>query len=679
MPQHFNKSVSDIKKIFMLFLALTIVVFSNAQSLTLMEEGIENNLNQSLDFDNAKSENVGITFNEQFDELKDKPIDLNKTNGEDFLDLFHLSSSQVQSFIRYRNTLGYFIDFHELQSIPGWDVSVLRTIRPYVYVSATKNISVFLQSNFKAQKSLLLFRYVNSFANNDSINNHSLAFRYNYDSKKNISFGIVGENDPGETFGFKKNKIGFDFTSGYVFYKGKGLLKSFIFGDYLISLGQGLIHWQSAGFNKGVSVDCIKRQGLVLKPYHSFGEFNFHRGVTFQLVKNNFSLTTFVSSKKLDAYTNFDSALNQPVTISSFDYSGLHNSTSSIERKFNCHEFLVGSSLEYQKQGLMLGFNFVHYNYSIPIKPKSALTYATFSFNGQKLSNLSFHYAKTINNFHFFGELASGFYHFAVINGTIISISEKSELSFLHRMISRSFHSFYSNAFTAQTKPTNENGFYSAINMKLSKQMQLNGFIDFYKFPWLTYSVNSPSGGIETGITFTYLPNKKTKINLFYGYKKDMNFQSESVVTIENSGWMKKSLKVDAEFFVSKTVSLKTRISILQVKKGDNTNEKGCFSFIDLHYKPNMKPFSSTFRLYSFDTDGYNSRIYAYENDIMYTYSMNSFYGRGKGFYLNINYKLNKKLRLEAKWSMMLNEEKQTFTQFNWQKSQLKLQILAFF
>ena len=663
----------------MLFFPLVIILFSNAQSLTTAQEGIENIINAGVDSDDTQSENSGVTIIEQFDYLKDKPMDLNQISGEELVDVFHLTSTQIQSFISYRNTLGYFIDFYELQSLPGWDVSVLSSIRPYVYVSASKNFSDFMRSNFKDQKSLLLLRYVSSFIHTDSLNNHSLAFRYNYDSKKNISMGITGENDTGEKFGFEKNKKGFDFTSGYVFYKGNRILKSLIIGDYLISLGQGLIHWQSSGFNRGASVDCIKRQGLILKPYHSFGEFNFHRGVAFQLVKKNFSLITFVSSKKLDAYTNFDSVSNQPITISSFDYSGMHNSISSIERKFNSHEFLVGSSLQYQKKGLILGFNFVHYNYSIPIKPKSVLPYAIFSFNGQKLSNLSFHYAKTINNFHFFGELASDFYHLAIVNGTFISISEKTELSFLHRMISRAYHSFYSNAFTAQTKPTNETGFYSAINMKLSRQIHLNGFIDFYKFPWLTYSVNSPSGGIESGLTITFLPTKKTKLNFFFGYKKDMNFQSEVGFSNENSNCMKKNYRLDAEFHISKSFSVKTRITMSQIKKIANTSENGSLSFVDLHYKPLMKSFSATLRMFSFETEGYNSRIYAYENDIMYTYSMNSFYGSGKGFYLNSSYKFNKRLRLEAKWSMNLKGQNDTSTQFNWQKSQLKLQILAFF
>ena len=147
-----------MKKIGMLFFLLFTIVISDAQSITAAEESNENNMNTSANSDNVMSENSGISLNEQFDELKDKPIDLNKTDVEVLVDLFHLTSTQIQSFINYRNTVGYFLDFHELQSIPGWDVSVLKIIRPYVYVSASKSLSDFIHSNLKDQKNLFLFR-----------------------------------------------------------------------------------------------------------------------------------------------------------------------------------------------------------------------------------------------------------------------------------------------------------------------------------------------------------------------------------------------------------------------------------------------------------------------------------------------------------------------------------------
>ena len=675
----YNKLKSEMKSLCILFCLLLIIAFSNAQSLEPLEEGIENSITTSVDADNNQTENSGSSLNEQFDYFKDKPIDLNQISGEELANLFYLNSVQIKSFIIYRNMLGNFIDFHELQSLPGWDLTLLTKIRPYVYVSTSRNLSSFLHSNFINQKSLFLLRYINSFIVTDSLHSHSLAFKYNYDSRKNVSIGLIGENDSGEKFGFEKNKNGFDFTSGYISYKGKVFLKSLIAGDFAINLGQGLIHWQSAGFNKGASVDCIKRQDMTLKPYRSFGEFNFHRGVAIQFEKKELKLTSFLSSKKLDAYTNFDTVNYPSQTVSSFDYSGLHNTVSASNRKSNVHEFVGGCSLQYQKHGFLLGVNFVHYKYSLPIKPSSTLPYTIFSFKGQSLSNLSFHYSQTVNNFHFFGELASDFNHFAAVNGSIISISEKAEMSFLHRMISKSYHSFYTNAFTVHSKPFNETGFYSAFGIKLSRQIRLNGFVDFFKFPWLTYNVNSPSGGSAIGMTITFIPSKKTKLYFFYGYEKDLNFQSGTELPIESSGRLKNLYKLDAEFSVSKSFFLKTRISLLHVKTNIKKGEMGVLNFVDIQYKPALKPFSIVFRMFSFETDGYESRIYAYENDIMYSYSISSFYGNGKGFYLNSNYKINKSLRLEAKWTMMLNGENGINTSFYWQKSQLKFQILAFF
>lgn len=668
-----------MKTISILLGLLLFITSSNAQILSPAEEGIENSLNTSVDTENNQTENSGSSLNEQFDYFKDKPIDLNQINSEELANLFQLNSTQINSFITYRNMFGNFIDFYELQSLPGWDLTLLAKIRPYVYVSNSRNLSSFLHSNFNNQKSFFLLRYIKSFVESDSLNSHSLAFKYNYDSKKNISIGFNGENDSGEKFGYEKNKYGFDFTSGYVSYVGKILLKSLIVGDFVINLGQGLIHWQSACFSKGASVDCIKRQDKALKPYRSFGEFNFHRGVAIQIEKKEFKLTSFLSSKKLDAFTNFDSVNYLTQTISSFDYSGLHNTASSVNRKSNVHEFVGGCSLQYQKHGFLLGVNYVHYKYSMPIKPSSTLPYTIFLFKGQSLSNLSFHYSQTVNNFHFFGEIASDFHHVAAVNGTIISLSEKAEMSVLHRVISKSYHSFYTNAFTAQSKPVNEAGFYSAIGVKINRQICLNGFVDFFKFPWLTYNSNSPSVGSATGLTITYIPSKKTKMSIFYERKKDLNILSATELSIESSGYMKNAFKMDAEFSVCKSFFLKSRFSVIKLKTKINKGQLGVLNFVDIHYKPALKPFSFVFRMYSFETDGYDSRIYAYENDIMYTNSIFSFYGSGKGFYLNSNYKLNKKLRLEAKWTMILKGENGYNTSSYWQKSQFKFQILAFF
>jgi hypothetical protein len=47
--------------------------------------------------------------------------------------------------------------------------------------------------------------------------------------------------------------------------------------------------------------------------------------------------------------------------------------------------------------------------------------------------------------------------------------------------------------------------------------------------------------------------------------------------------------------------------------------------------------FSASLAAAVFDTDDYDTRIYAYEPDLLYHFSLPSFYGRGIHYYINIH------------------------------------------
>ena len=49
-----------------------------------------------------------------------------------------------------------------------------------------------------------------------------------------------------------------------------------------------------------------------------------------------------------------------------------------------------------------------------------------------------------------------------------------------------------------------------------------------------------------------------------------------------------------------------------------------------------------TARLAWFNTASYNSRIYAYENDLLYAFSIPSFFEEGFRTYINLKYKISK-------------------------------------
>ena len=71
---------------------------------------------------------------------------------------------------------------------------------------------------------------------------------------------------------------------------------------------------------------------------------------------------------------------------------------------------------------------------------------------------------------------------------------------------------------------------------------------------------------------------------------------------------------------------------------GHAPRRSGTLLLLDMHYHPAVAPLKVTFRYALFNTDDYGSRIYAYENDLLYTSSMPAYYGRGFRVYALLKY-----------------------------------------
>ena len=63
-------------------------------------------------------------------------------------------------------------------------------------------------------------------------------------------------------------------------------------------------------------------------------------------------------------------------------------------------------------------------------------------------------------------------------------------------------------------------------------------------------------------------------------------------------------------------------------------------------------------RLQYFETGGYDSRLYAYENDVLYSYTIPVFYDKGFRYYLNFNYDLNRKIVIWLRWAQTIYKDK---------------------
>jgi hypothetical protein len=71
--------------------------------------------------------------------------------------------------------------------------------------------------------------------------------------------------------------------------------------------------------------------------------------------------------------------------------------------------------------------------------------------------------------------------------------------------------------------------------------------------------------------------------------------------------------------------------------------EDGFLTYLEAAYA-GLQKLRGNIRLQYFETDSYNSRIYAYESDVLYSFSIPGFFDKGFRYYLNLQYNHGKTL-----------------------------------
>ena len=596
--------------------------------------------------------------------LKSHPVNLNTANEKELNELGMLSQLQIESFLNYRKLIGMLISFNELQSIPNWNNELIYKLQPYVKVSIELNLADNFKNEIKSGNYSLLIRANQTIQLADGYKKDSstglkkyqgspqgISLRFIYEYKNKLRYGLTLDKDPGEYL-FHDNRLkGFDFYSAHLFIRDLGLFKSIAIGDYTVNMGQGLIQWQTMSFKKGSEVLAIKHQSEILKPYNSFGEYNFHRGIGFTIEKKNLELTLFASYKKIDANAIIDSIFNNESYITAIQTSGLHRTMSELSDKKVQTQKAYGGRISMHFKNGSIGFNSINYQFNLPIK-KNSSSYNLYAFNGKNLSNFSFDYSVTNQNIHSFGELAADNHlGYAIFNGILIAASPKMDISLVYRNISKNYHTQNANAFTENAVVENETGFYTGISLRPKEGLQFNAYMDFFKSPWLKYQINAPSNGIEYLLQGTYKYSKKLFFSSQFKLSRKNTNQSQTDAVILPLGVVQqKNLRLQVNFSMSNSLSIRNRIEFLSYEKSGLIKNNGYLLYIDCYYKPMMKPFSANARILFFDTDNYSSRIYAYESDLPYFFSIPSFYGNGLRYCLNLNYDLTKNCSFWLKW-----------------------------
>ncbi|MBK7855824.1 MAG: hypothetical protein IPJ79_13900 [Bacteroidetes bacterium] len=628
------------------------VVPPPASSDETIEDKIENIASDA-------DESVDLTqLTEQFEYLKENPVNLNTSTREELESTGLFTPQQVNAIIRHRDSTGYLMDVRELQVLNGFDIPFIVSVLPYITVyDLQKEIKSSIRNIAKYGRSRFIIRTTQVPQNSEGYKRNEedategylgsplkLYAQYRYSFRRNFSFNITGEKDAGEQFFDSTQKKGFDFYSAHLAIRDIGMVKTFVLGDYALQYGQGLTMWRGLYYGKSSDANNIKRNAEGIRPYSSVNEQLFARGVAVALGKRNWSADVFFSRKEFDANAVLISTpQSEEEIITAFVDDGYHRTSLELFKKNKIGEDLVGGNFSWRLPNFKIGATIVNASYTIPYI-KTAQPYNAFDFTGDHLLKAGIDYSYLYRNLNFFGEVCyadNG--TVAMVNGLISSLGNNISMSVLNRRYPRSFNSLYSVAFGEATRNQNENGTYVGLVTKPFKHITLSAYYDMFTFPCLTFLADAPSKGFEYLWQVTYTPSRNVELYVRGRQKtKEENARTETFLTdylVDNTRW---NYRFNISYKISKAFTLKSRIETAKVYKQGEEKELGFLFYQDIIFKPLSFPISFAARYCIFDTDSYNSRIYTYENDVVGSYSIPAFADRGTRYYLMARYTIKK-------------------------------------
>ena len=628
---------------FLLALCSITQVTVYGQSEKLSEIIIE--IAENLAAEEEDPEAIAI-FIDRLHELVENPVKINASDEEQISRLFFLSDFQINSLADYVHSSGRIVSVYELAAIPGFDKSTVEMITPFI----TLGYYLVNNSDPVSWRNAMITNLSTNSGNYDTSYLASacrILTKYKFTSGV-FSGGFTMEKDPGEKL-LSGNPPLPDFLSAYLAYSGIGLIKKIIIGDVSARFGQGTAI--NTGMRRGISLTSPGYMSArdEIKPYTSTEENKFFRGVAAEFSVKNLDLYLFFSKNYLDA-TLASSSDSTSDYIENIYLTGVHNTPSLLHKKDVISVAAYGINISYNLNNLKVGFVWSENRFSLPIMITENDPERIFDFTGDKNRLYSVYYNSLIKNILLYGELsANDNKKYAVVQGISFRPSDRLSINFLYRNYKPGYATFYGNGPGTGTKTTNEKGFLGNFSFEAAKHLFISVGCAIHSSPWLKYRCSAPSRGVRQEVKIRFVPSEKLTLDASYHYRLSMVDSAEKTgIPIQDEG-ITRSLKVSSRYSVHDNLNLGMRIDYKIV---DPSGSRGILLFQEINYSFKKVPITLWARYCLFNTDDWAARIYTYENDLLYSFSIPALAGEGSRSYIMGRWKIYDFAELRIKYGM---------------------------
>jgi hypothetical protein len=198
-------------------------------------------------------------------------------------------------------------------------------------------------------------------------------------------------------------------------------------------------------------------------------------------------------------------------------------------------------------------------------------------------------------------------------------------------------------------------GIYTGLSLRVAENWRVGAYVDQYRFPWLRFGVPRPSYGLDTRTVVEYDPRPWLSTYLQFRAEREAEGADRRgpggrpLAGLRTEA--RQSLRWHTEYSFREGLLLRTRLQLSRFAPENGPASRGLLFYQGLRVQP-TDALRLDARLALFDTDGYASRIYTYEHDLLYSFSVPVLYGQGQRSYLLVQYEPGAGLTLEAKYGI---------------------------
>ncbi|MCL2245993.1 MAG: type II secretion system protein GspK [Lentimicrobiaceae bacterium] len=588
-------------------------------------------------------------------------ININDLAPDVAFSILKISDYQYYQLQKYIAENGFLVSVYELASVEGFTVEYVQLLAPYITaVAVDKALKRTFKSLFKHPKHKLLMRYAQVLEKKAGYDKNrtthyvgtpqQYVFRYNFSASEHITLGFSGKKNAGEEFFKGSQKQGFGFYSVHLQVKKIGILQSVIAGDYRLHFGQGMI--MGNGFMNNASGE-IRKTGAVLRPVTAMSQSNFLRGIALQLGNYKYNGTLFYGHRFYDGNV-VEVEPEQLAFEGAISSTGLYRTEAELKKRNALFNRVYGVHFHANFKPFKVGTQVMRSEFSLPVLP-STKPYQYFDFSGKGLCNISVDYQVLIKHHILFGEFAaSSTKGYGILQGAIFKVDPRIKCAALFRHYSKNFAALDGKPYSKNSKLNNETGLLLTSEIILSKKINMTALFDIYQFHWLKYLIDKPIPYIDVSLLFDMALTRNCALLVRYTYKtQNKNFKEEQPYN-QILETQQHRLRVVFSYTFLQYLQFKSEISGIY-NKNTHKNEDlfGMLVYQDVGINIAKIGLDFKLRLALFDTDTYDERLYAYENDLSYTFTINSYYYRGCKSYFILKWKGNR-FEIQGKISRLL-------------------------